>query len=95
MHPDHGHGGAQRKLGGDLCRVPEEMEAFRNSNPGIASRIGFTFHFPDYTPEELTQMFGRKMEANGFRVDAGALEQVRRSWNTFLSWRTWKRPVCG
>ena len=59
------------------------MEAFRNSNPGIASRIGFTFHFPDYTPAELTEMFGRKMEKNGFLVNAGALEQVQRIMEYF------------
>ncbi len=53
-----------------------EMQEFVNSNPGIASRIGFTFEFEDYMPDELTQMFYRKMESNGFVIDDDAREKV-------------------
>mgnify|MGYP003290947858 CR=1 FL=1 len=54
----------------------KEMQTFQNANPGIASRIGFTFHFPDYTPSELVQIFSKKMNQNGFVVDSKALTSV-------------------
>ncbi len=47
----------------------KEMKVFQSANPGIASRIGFTFDFPDYTSDELTQMFYMKMRRNGFMLD--------------------------
>jgi len=46
----------------------DEMAEFVDSNPGIASRLGFTFHFDDYTPEQLVQIYLRKMKASGFEV---------------------------
>lgn len=55
----------------------EEMEEFVDANPGIASRIGFTFHFEDYTAEELCKIFVKKMEANGFTVTEKAEEKVK------------------
>ncbi|MBA3647396.1 MAG: AAA family ATPase [Chitinophagales bacterium] len=42
---------------GDLAIIvagyPEEMDIFLNSNPGLKSRFGKFFEFPDYTPQEL------------------------------------------
>jgi SpoVK/Ycf46/Vps4 family AAA+-type ATPase len=35
----------------------KEMEAFINSNPGLQSRFSKTIAFPDYTAEELLQLF--------------------------------------
>lgn len=55
----------------------KEMDAFLKANPGIFSRIGFRFHFPDYSPEELTQMFFLKMEKQNFTVSPDAYENVR------------------
>ena len=50
-----------------------EMQEFVESNPGIASRIGYTFDFPDYTPNELMEIFKMKMAKNGFTVTEPAL----------------------
>ena len=55
----------------------EEMQEFLLSNPGIQSRIGYTFHFGDYAPEELTRMYAGKMKKMGFVVSDGALTRVR------------------
>jgi AAA+ superfamily predicted ATPase len=54
-----------------------EMQDFMASNPGIQSRIGYTFHFEDYSPEELTDMYAEKMKKTGFVVSEDALERVR------------------
>ena len=47
----------------------KEMDDFLAINPGIASRIGYNFNFPDYTAEELTQIYVLGMEKIGFCVD--------------------------
>ena len=44
----------------------KEMHNFINTNPGIASRVGYKFHFPDYSADELIKMFYRKIEKSGF-----------------------------
>ena len=55
----------------------DEMMEFVDVNPGLASRIGFKFHFEDYTPNELAQMFEKKMKNAGFEVSQGAVDKVR------------------
>ena len=54
-----------------------EMREFVESNPGIQSRIGYTFHFENYSPEELTTMYADKMKKTGFVVSEDALQLVR------------------
>lgn len=54
-----------------------EMQEFMASNPGIQSRIGYTFHFENYSPEELTAMYADKMKKTGFIVSEDALQRVR------------------
>lgn len=54
-----------------------EMQEFLASNPGIQSRIGYTFHFEDYTPENLTNMYQKKMKKMGFQIAEDAVEKVR------------------
>lgn len=45
-----------------------EMKTFVDSNPGIASRIGYTFHFEDYAADELLAIYVRKLLHGGFVV---------------------------
>lgn len=61
----------------------KEMQVFQNANPGIASRIGFSFDFPDYTPDELTQMFHMKMSKNGFMLNEMAVGCVNKVMEYF------------
>lgn len=46
----------------------KEMYEFVESNPGISSRIGYTFHFKDYSAEELQAMVHLQLEKYGLRV---------------------------
>ena len=55
----------------------DEMQGFLVSNPGIQSRIGYTFHFENYSPEELTAMYADKMRKTGFIVSEEALVRVQ------------------
>ena len=45
-----------------LAGYPQNMEVFLNSNPGIQSRISRTIHFPDYSIQELVDIFLRSAE---------------------------------
>ena len=44
----------------------DEMKNFLDINPGISSRIGYTFDFPDYNTDELVEIFYRKINKMGF-----------------------------
>ena len=54
-----------------------EMKRFVERNPGMASRIGYTFEFPDYTEDELSQMFTYKIKKMGFEIDDNIENEVR------------------
>lgn len=54
----------------------KEMEDFINANSGIASRIGYTFIFDDYTNEELKEIFKGMCKKAGFKVTKKAIEKL-------------------
>lgn len=54
-----------------------EMKNFVDSNPGIASRIGYTFDFPDYSAEELFEIFNVKITKMGFELSSEAYDEVK------------------
>ena len=62
-----------------------EMENFLMMNPGIASRIGYRFHFPDYSPEELTEIFRRNIQNMGFSVSEKLLPEIENIMRYFSS----------
>lgn len=61
-----------------------EMRRFLSANPGIFSRIGFTFDFPDYKPSELKEMFCGKMGKMGFEVEEAAKKKVLKIMEYFF-----------
>ena len=52
----------------------DKMEKFLDVNPGLRSRIYRNFVFPDYSTEELDEIFHRKAEQKSFKVDANLSE---------------------
>lgn len=56
----------------------EDMSKFMDSNPGLRSRIGTKIYFPDYSPEELLEIFERKCKMIGYTYDTKVLERVER-----------------
>ncbi len=54
----------------------EQMQDFLAMNPGIRSRIGYTFHFEDYSSQELTEMFAKKVRKMGFIITDSVLKKV-------------------
>ena len=55
----------------------KEMNDFINSNSGIASRIGYTLNFVDYTEDELVEILKGMFIKAGFTVDEKALLKAR------------------
>ena len=62
-----------------------EMDRFIESNPGIRSRIGYTFYFEDYTVDELMEIFDQSMADAGFKVNKPARDRVAEIMNYFHS----------
>ena len=52
----------------------DEMQTFIEANPGLASRIGYTFDFKDYSKAELLRIFDKKMK--GFKVNDKARRKI-------------------
>lgn len=55
----------------------DEMKNFLDSNPGLISRIGYKINFPDYTLEELTQIYINLLEKNKLKITAKALSKLQ------------------
>lgn len=62
----------------------DEMKTFLDINPGISSRIGYTFHFEDYTSAELNQMFFMKMMNMGYSVDKNVDKKLLKIFDYFI-----------
>lgn len=46
----------------------EPMERFIHSNPGLESRFNRFLHFPDYTAQELADIFEMRCQSSGYRL---------------------------
>ena len=62
-----------------------EMQEFINSNPGISSRVGYTFDFEDYEPDELDKIFELKVNASNLKLSDGAMDKIHSIMNYFHS----------
>ena len=65
---------------GDLVVIaagyPEEMTVFVESNPGLRSRFPKTIHFPDYSNEELLEIFESMCEDGHYRLTPAVRRKV-------------------
>ncbi len=53
-----------------LAGYPDEIQTLLQSNPGLSSRFSRQLDFVDYTPIELSQIFGLMCEKNHYRLPA-------------------------
>lgn len=56
---------------------PDEMRDFTEANPGLASRFPKTLHFPDYSTDELVQIFQHLCDEGNYLCDSDAKKKVR------------------
>ncbi len=55
----------------------KEMNDFINKNQGLMSRIGYEIEFPDFTKDELWEIFKTEAEGNEFIIGDGVEAKVR------------------
>ena len=60
-----------------LTGYPDEMHVLVTSNPGFASRFPKTIEFPDYTDDELVQIFERLCTQNRYQCDAAGCAKLK------------------
>jgi SpoVK/Ycf46/Vps4 family AAA+-type ATPase len=61
-----------------VAGYPKEMENFLNANPGLRSRFTTFFHFDDYKPDELLDIFKIMARSKGYEVEDKAEEKLRK-----------------
>jgi SpoVK/Ycf46/Vps4 family AAA+-type ATPase len=65
---------------GDIAIIgagyPAPMRDFMNANPGLRSRIGIVFDFPDYSPDELMQIAAYTAGKQGITIADDAREAM-------------------
>jgi Holliday junction resolvasome RuvABC ATP-dependent DNA helicase subunit len=59
-----------------IAGYPDEMEKLLASNPGMRSRFGRTIHFPDYTADELVQIFILLCDQHDYKVSAEGVDMI-------------------
>lgn len=64
------------------------MHKFIDSNPGLSSRFNKYFEFPDYDGKDLTDIFIRFCETNGYIVAEGVLQQIEECFSDMYENRT-------
>lgn len=60
-----------------LAGYSDEMKRFIESNPGLQSRFNRYIDFPDYTPDELLQIFNSYVERGDYKLTEEAKEYAK------------------
>lgn len=61
-----------------LAGYPDKMEKLLATNPGLASRIGLTVDFPDYTNTELIDILDTMLRESDYEITDSARMNVQR-----------------
>ncbi len=60
----------------------DEMKHFMELNPGLTSRVGYYLEYPDYTTEQLYQIFEYKTSKMGFKINNNLKDIIINSLNS-------------
>lgn len=60
-----------------MAGYPQEMERMLNVNPGLRDRIGIRLDFPDYSTQELVEIFDLMCKRKGYSVASDVLNEVQ------------------
>ena len=61
-----------------VAGYPDLMRDFINSNPGLKSRFNKYIHFPDYSADELVQIFIQLCSKYEYKLEDDAKEIVKK-----------------
>ena len=64
-----------------IAGYKNEMQRFIDSNPGLQSRFNRYIDFPDYSPQELVDIFKMYMKKNQYTLADDAEEYLRESFD--------------
>ena len=64
-----------------IAGYKNEMQRFIDSNPGLQSRFNRYIDFPDYSPQELVDIFKMYMKKNQYTLANDAEEYLRESFD--------------
>ena len=56
----------------------DEMDEFEKANPGLYSRIGYNIDFPDFTIDELVEIYTNLLKDNNLTISDEALDKLRK-----------------
>ena len=71
-----------------VAGYPDEMHRFITSNPGLQSRFVQTFHFTDFTPDELFKIFDLISSSNNTLLAEDAVDKLKRYFAYIYKSRT-------
>ncbi|MDE0804600.1 MAG: AAA family ATPase, partial [Acidimicrobiales bacterium] len=60
-----------------MAGYPDEMELLVGANPGLRSRFPKSIHFPDYSTDEIIDIFRMRCDHGGYRPTDDAIDAVR------------------
>lgn len=70
-----------------VAGYPAPMEEFLQSNPGLRSRFNKFIFFPDYTPDELYDIFTGMVDKNGYKLSDKAAEKAKKIFTDLYEYR--------
>lgn len=56
----------------------KEMNEFINANQGLMSRIGYELEFPDFSKDQLIQIFNDEVKGNEFELEDGVISKIEK-----------------
>ena len=71
-----------------IAGYPDEMKRFIDSNPGLQSRFTRYINFPDYTDQELFDIFKLYLKKNQYTITDDAAELLRNNLNYVVAHKT-------
>ena len=70
-----------------VAGYPEPMKEFLQSNPGLKSRFNKFIDFPDYTPDELFEIFDGMVTKSGYKLSEDAIKKAKRIFSDLYAFR--------